>query len=215
MKYPDAAAKTLEFLSDPGWLDFCDTSRHAKRIPSGTTFLSQLLAHDMFMTEPRQNVCAWKHEKAGISSTVNLIDAPLMLSTIYGRTGVADQSLYQEDSPNRFDMLSFTHNQMAVRAPKFLRDPRQEWSYPALADARNYSTRILAQMAYAFMAFHNGLVGAFERKKVDPENIFALARATVLRAWFNIIKNDIIEKTCRANTNDGVRLGLKRGGLLR
>ncbi|MEP3847713.1 MAG: hypothetical protein ABJM43_20395 [Paracoccaceae bacterium] len=193
----DDTAKALSFLSDRAWHDFCDESEHTNRIPSGTTFLSQLLAHDMFMTEPCKNVYISRGKRKGVNQTVNLIEAPLMLTTIYGRTGVAEQLLYDEERPNRFNVQNLTWYEKVLAAPKFLRDPSKDWSYPVLADARNYSTPILAQLAYAFMAFHNGLVDAFERSGADGEDSFALARGAVLLTWFNIIKTDILDKTCR------------------
>ena len=201
MSRHENSAELLEFLGNPDWRKRCRASSRANTIPSGVTYLSQLLAHDMFMTEPRKNVFLLEKDRGGTSETVNLIDAPLMLGTIYGRTGVADRELYEEQDPNRFDLFAFVRNQKNLRTTQFHRDPRKEWSYPVLADARNYSTPILAQIAYAFMAFHNSLVMKYEKQRADNADIFALARADVIRTWHRIVQNDIIAATCRDVSN--------------
>lgn len=187
----------LDSLDNKNWREHCRSNPRAQKLQAGATYLSQLLAHDMFMTEPVQNVFTKSNIGAYVTSNTNLVNAPLMLGTIYGRTGSADQPLYNESDLKSFDLIMFPRYDKYLESPKFQRDPRKQWSYPVLADARNYSTPILTQITHSFMAYHNRLVQAFRKQNADEANIFALARINVVRTWHKIIQNDIIDVTCR------------------
>ncbi len=195
------------FLRDKGWFAICRNDPRAQRLPAGTSYLSQLLAHDMFMTEHASKAFRPGARAGTKPGSVNLIQTPLMLETIYGRSGVADQALYQQDNPSLFNLFELHPRSGRVDSLVFHRDPTKNWSYPVLADARNFSTPMLAQICFEFMAYHNRLATKFETSpgmtKVD---CFGLARATVIRTWHKIIQNEIIDETCL----DVLKLRFKR-----
>ena len=205
------ANSLLEFLSDPSWVAHCRPKEgtdgpdwhHSQALPAGITYLSQLMAHDMFLTEPCRNTFVPNTDRRSDQSSVNLVQHPLMLTTVYGRTGAAEKVLYDQKNPDHFDLLEYDYFSRAIKFHKLLQDPRRNWSYPVLADARNFSSPMLAQITLNFMIFHNRLIVAYKSKGYDKANLFALARGTVIRTWHNIIQNDILNSTCRDadNTN--------------
>lgn len=166
----------------------------ARALPAGVTYLSQLMAHDIVMSVSRKDAFV----AHGKSPTVNLIETPLMLTTLYGRTGVAEQVIYSDFEPSKFDLFLTESGQDEDRVPVFLRDPRQSWSYPALADGRNFDNPILTQVALEFMRFHNRQVDRLTKAGVNRYDAFAPARAITMRTWHNIVQHEILDGTCRS-----------------
>ena len=195
----------LNFLGDPAWVRHCrpvaaadgSGKHHSQGLPAGVTYLSQLMAHDMFLTEPCRNTFVPNTSPRADQSRVNLVQHPLMLETVYGRTGAADSVLYDQENPDKFDLLKYEYFSEPITIHKLLQDPRRRWTYPVLADARNFSSPMLAQITLNFMIFHNRLVDEFKSKGYDKKQLFSLARGTAIRTWHNIIKNDILKTTCR------------------
>lgn len=184
----------------PVTLDDHTATAKARALPAGITYLSQLMAHDIFMSVSRRNAFVPRGKAA--SPTINLIETPLMLSTLYGRTGVAEQVIYSDFEPSKFDLFLTETGLEEDRVPVFLRDPRQSWSYPALADGRNFDNPILTQVALEFMRFHNRRVDELLAQGVGREEAFAPARAITLRTWHNIIQGEILKGTCRTVPGD-------------
>jgi len=195
----------LNFLGDPAWVKHCRPEKakdgsgwhHSHALPAGVTYLSQLMAHDMFLTEPCRNTFVPNTSPRADQSRVNLVQHPLMLETVYGRTGAADSVLYDQENPDLFDVFAYERYTKAKTVLKFLRDPRRDWSYPTTADARNFSSPMLAQITLKFMIYHNRLVNHFDSIGHPQDKLFALARGTVIRTWHNILQHDILETTCR------------------
>lgn len=198
----------LAFLSDPEWIKSARARMplenvdipQGKGLPSGITYLSQLLGHDMFLTEPKHKVYVSGAFGGPEQSDVNMIVSKLMLSTIYGRTAVADSLLYRSDDPNLFDLFEYERYGKEYCVLKFVRDPRHSWSYPVVADSRNFTTPMLARITQAFMEYHNSVV---RRLYADGFGVgskrlqaFALARGVAIRTWHNIIEREIIEEVC-------------------
>lgn len=191
----------LKFLGSEEWLSHCrspDTRNgkpQAQGLPSGVTYLSQLMGHDMFLTEPRKDTFIPNYRKNVDRSSVNLVERKLVLETVYGSGGSGDRRLYQRLNRNKFDLLPYTFRTETFFSLKFLRDPRRRWSYPNLADNRNFSSPILSHMVLAFMIYHNHWVDWIEAQgsPAQKANPFSVARAKVIRTWHSIIKNDILE----------------------
>lgn len=189
----------MDYLGSPDWIERCRSRdrNHCQGLPAGVTYLAQLMAHDMFLTEARNTTF---NPPAGNSKnrTINLQTVPLMLNTVYGRTGVAERLLYDERAPNKFDLFEVPLPKLGISTvPKFVRDPRLGWSHPVLADARNFSTPILAQLTGEFMAFHNRMVDELVKRDCPHDLVFSCARAIVLRTWHNILLNEVLGLTCR------------------
>ena len=207
-------AQIADLLGSDAWIDHCrptemngpiDLEKHtrikkARALPAGLTYVSQLMAHDVFMSVSKRNAFVPRGRKG--SPTVNLIETPLMLTTLYGRTGVAEQVIYSDFEPSKFDLFLTESGQDEDRVPVFLRDPRQSWSYPALADGRNFDNPVLTQVALEFMRFHNRRVDELIAAGVGRDEAFAPARAITLRTWHNIIKNEVLDGTCRVVPKD-------------
>lgn len=189
----------LDHLGSKEWIEWCRSRDRSQSegLPAGVTYLSQLMAHDMFLTEARNAALVPPVGKSN-STTVNLQTTPLMLNTIYGRTGVSERLLYDERDPAKFDLFEVSMPDIGIKTvPKFVRDPRLSWSHPVLADARNFSTPILAQLAGEFMSYHNRMVDELRIKGCSKDLVFSCARVIVLRTWHNILLNEVLGLTCR------------------
>ncbi|MDX8355318.1 hypothetical protein [Cognatiyoonia sp. IB215182] len=209
----------LEFLGSEDWLSHCrsadaqDAKLQAHGLPSGVTYLSQLMGHDMFLTEPRKDTFIPNYKKHSDRTSVNMVERKLVLETVYGSGGSGDRRLYQESNRNKFDLLPHTFQQQTVFSLKFLRDPRRKWSYPNLADNRNFSSPILSHMVLAFMIYHNHLIDwiAAHGTNEQQKNPFSVARAIVILTWHKIIRNDVLEKCAMPKERAEEALGRPQG----
>jgi Animal haem peroxidase len=183
-------------------------------IPSGYTYLLQLMAHDLVDTGPAALV-------AGVS-VPNARARPLMLDTIYGagpdgmpsiynaadkvtdKTGFADL----ERAPRRYLRTA----PLAATRPDGLRfcpfSDIARGSQPIvgggsncdalLADARNDAHAIMSQMAVLWHVLHNVVVARISEKIGSASRIemayrrFALAKAIVTLIYRRIVRDDLL-----------------------
>ena len=165
----------------------------AHGLAEGVAHLAALMLNDLYQPVSRQDVFA----PGGRGTSVNLIDAPLMLTTLYGRTGAAESFVYCDHDSAKFELFLSEGEVEDERIPSVLRDPRQGQNRPALADKRNGDTPVLTQIALEFMRFHNRRVDQLRKQGVREENVFALARAATMRTWHNILRSELLNVTCR------------------
>ena len=194
----DDLEKLSAALQDSGWHDHCRTQvKTINPIPSGATYLAQLMAHDTSFTLARTDL--FESDAAG-SPPMNTLGSPLVLSTLYGRGRHGDAQVFNGGS---FRLGQNGLPCFLVRAdegPKY--DPIS--SMPLLADQRNGDSPMLLGITTAFMQFHNAMmnrVGDWLRKSpaLDMEHSkrFIFARAQVIRSWHQIIRSDVLDTTCR------------------
>lgn len=165
-------------------------------VPSGATYLAQLMAHDLILTVPSGLAHKPFH---------NLIRRPLMFDTIYGNGPLSHPHLYKTGgSTGRFRSKFALRSIEGTGAPDFWRvrnRTEQAWKYDSIiADRRNDSHTIIAQMTAIWMEFHNHVVDQLDelgvvRVGVDgdekQELLFHAAQSVVRRTWHNVLRNDV------------------------
>jgi hypothetical protein len=183
-------------------------------IPSGYTYLLQLLAHDLVDTGPAALA-------AGVSAP-NARSRPLMLDTIYGAGPDGMPSIYNA-ADKVTDKIGFPDLERAPR--RYLRTAPLEGRRPdgllfcpfsdiargsqaverggencdaLLADARNDAHAIMSQMAVLWHTLHNVVVGRISEKIGGASRIemayrrLALAKAIVTLIYRRIVRDDLL-----------------------
>ncbi|MEP5758705.1 MAG: peroxidase family protein [Litoreibacter sp.] len=198
-------------------------------IPSGHVYLAQLMAHDLIQTS------STGHQHKPFE---NIVRRPLMLETIYGRGPDVQPFLFQtrrdvlapEDRPRfrpefRISVLN-QDNSATLKGLDLPRaaecedtcsrgkrscDPNFTRREAIIADRRNDSHTILAQITAVWMKFHNSVYSSLVQKFNDPTEkderlCFESSRRIVIRSWHNVIRNDILPyilKSDSASQNGG------------
>ncbi len=189
-----------EAVHSPAWQRFCRARQGHHPIPSGATYLAQLIAHDTSMTLPRAHVF---EPVDGRAVNTNLIRTPLILATLYGRGPMGEQELY---SGLRFRVGPGGAPSIFVQAQETGGHSWPTTSMPLVYDRRNADSPMLLCMSYAFKAFHNRMVdapaglSADQARALSEDERFVYARAMTVRTWHNIIRSDVIDKVCRGLT---------------
>jgi hypothetical protein len=183
------------------------------RIPSGYTYLLQLIAHDMV-----DSVVSFTD--GGSPRPENARAAPLLLDTLYGRGPDQAQQAYAFDAVQHFlGKAPRTHMRLAPRAAAPppgsrycpFRDVARSVPNSAdaphhtdvmLADPRNDAHALLSQLAVVFKLLHNLVLSLVESAtasiSVAPRELayrrFQCARQAVTLIYRNIIEKDVLEK---------------------
>jgi hypothetical protein len=183
-------------------------------IPSGYTYLLQLVAHDLVQSALS---LAETHDKT--AALVNYRLSPLRLDTIYGGGPDVCPFAYVSGVPNPAfprTRLRLGRISMAGRAPDecpfrdvarvgFGQQETSNIDEPAigltdtlLADPRNDDHAILSQLATLFHLLHNGLLAQLSKGSDSSVTTryghFVLARAAVARAYRNIVEKDLLRR---------------------
>ncbi len=188
-------------------------------IPSGYTYLLQLIAHDMVDTGPAA--------MAAGSGGHNARTRPLMLDTIYGGGPDCSPSVYRatdrvsdpagfpdlKRAPRRFLRIDaaegrepaeprFCPFKDIARGEQLVLDPVLGDGLrpcdPLIADARNDAHAIMSQMTVLFHAFHNVVMGAIKERDGGASRIemayrrFLCARALVTLVYRRIVREDVL-----------------------
>ena len=174
------------------WIGHC-RKQVGSSFPSGLTYLSQLLAHDMVETLERFEVFDRNHR--------NMISTKLVLKSIYGDGPRGSRHLFRD---GEFKIPNDNSSQI----PRFYGELFDDGSHPLFADQRNRDNPILMQISTAFMQFHNlkfleyknilEKKGAVTSKKMQ----YIYARIANVYTWHNIILNEIIPKICKNVNGD-------------
>jgi Animal haem peroxidase len=185
------------------------------KIPSGYTYLLQLVAHDLVSTSLPLSIL-----EDATTGARNTRSAVLRLDTIYGGGPAACPFAYEPDAGDdsrtalRLGPMKPDKDDPAMGAP--LRDivrvgppcsdhvKRNGLTEALIADPRNDDHAILAQLTALFHILHNGLVGKLPAGDGDengsPPTLagayrrFLCARGAVTLIFRNIIRKDLLKR---------------------
>ena len=181
-------------------------------IPSGYTYLLQLMAHDIVSTSFPVSVL-----DAGMTAARNMRSAPLQLDTIYGG-GPADCPLMYASDANGAPRTALRLGAMAadpadVPMGRPLRDiPRVKapednatpglLTEPLIADARNDNNALISQTTVMFHILHNAILALLPTNDPasadDPAEAaferFLCARGAVTLIYRRIIRKDLLAR---------------------
>jgi hypothetical protein len=175
------------------------------RIPSGYTYLLQLVAHDLVDT----TVPFWAAAEAGVPSR-NMRDEPLALDTLYGGGPTICPMAFEPagmmpDSRTHLrlgqvldaDKLGLT-GACPYRDTARLKVPNappegepDDASQVFLADVRNDSSTLLGQIVVLFSIVHNAI--ATKLAALGPQQRFGHASTAVRAMYYAIIRNDLMK----------------------
>lgn len=194
---PPTARQMPEILlrTDPDWRRAC-LARTAQ-IPSGYTYLGQLMGHDMGSSVAMNSVPhARRGNVIGAVSALgpkryNLIDNPLTLETVYGPGPTMLSHLYDPDTM----LFRLTPGARLARTYRVAPDPfsdRRE-TIRALYDERNRDTLMLHELTVAWMQFHN-LCARRLLAAQRPYQAYVIVRNHAVRVWHQIVIGDILPR---------------------
>lgn len=187
------------------WRVLCQ--REVAQIPSGYTYLAQLVGHDMGHSTPLDQVVYSAKSQQGATNNLqtpmpqavaelqqtqgaspvryNLIENPLTLETVYG-TGPDLMNHVFDQATGKFHLergsriaKTATAGGMAVRA---------------LYDPRNRDTLMLHELTVAWMQFHNRTMDRLNAAGVAWEDAYNIARVHSVLVWHDIIREDLLPR---------------------
>jgi hypothetical protein len=177
-------------------------------VPSGYTYLLQLVAHDAVQT----SVPFWAAAKLGLASR-NLRSAPFVLDTLYGGGPTASTVAYQMGNRSLLRLgryRSQTTGAAATAAECPFRDLGRvnpvkgcDGLVPAnfddlyvtcVADARNDDNIILAQLVALFANVHDAIAEELHETlpAAPPEAVFGYTQVAMQRIYHAIIERDLL-----------------------
>ena len=184
-------------------------ARNNENIPSGYTYLAQLVAHDLVeSTEP-----LWVGVDAGIPVT-NERHRSLQLDTLYGGGPTICPSAFQTgqqvepdystslklglpDLLKQPDPTSPCNNRdvarVMARNPSNITNFKDRSQQLLLADERNAEGAILSQLLVLFSILHNGVTRYLD-PDLPPSARFQYARIAVLHMYWSVIRNDLLQR---------------------
>jgi hypothetical protein len=184
-------------------------------IPSGYTYLLQLVAHDAVQT----SVPFWVAASLGIASR-NLRSAPLVLDTLYGGGPNGSTVAYEVAGRAAADRTvlrlgryqSMTTGEAATTAECPFRDLGRinrgagagklqpanfdDQYVTCVADARNDDNIVLAQLVALFANVHGAIAKQLQKAQPDarPEAVFSYTQAAMQRIYHTIISEDLLPR---------------------
>jgi hypothetical protein len=191
----DLPRQPPEILLNPNleWRKSC--LAQVGHIPSGYTYLSQLMGHDMGSSVPldsvphvlRAPINPARNLTPGVSRRrYNLIENPLTLETIYGAGPTMLSHLYDPQT------LLFRLSPRAHQAQ--LNWFGQSQLIRSLYDERNRDTLMLHELAVAWMQYHNRCARKLLVTGKSPFAAYADARAHVVRVWHKVLREDLLPR---------------------
>lgn len=193
----DSLPPDILLRTTPEWRRQCLTE--SAFIPSGYTYLGQLMGHDVGSSVPLASVPYTKRGKViGAVSRLgprryNLIDNPLTLETVYGPGPLMLSHVYDPDT------LLFRIAPRARLARVYRLGPdtlakTDSRLIRALYDERNRDSLMLHELAVAWMQFHNLCARKLMADGLDPFAAYGHVRAHAVRVWHGIIRQDILPR---------------------
>lgn len=205
------------------------------RVPSGYTYLLQLVAHDLVDT-----VISVLPAEATKPDLRNARRRPLMLDTIYGSGPDECPHAYVFDAGQREPGLALPRTRLRVRkdvgiegdlplqtvfcgfhdiarsAPREEEAGRQgnpEWPTDVLiADPRNDAHALMSQLTVLFHEFHNTIVdllGSTETPSLaDSYRQYLCSRFVVAMIYREIVANDLMAKVLHPEVFEAYRVGM-------
>ena len=198
-------------------------------IPSGYTYLLQLVAHDAVQT----SVPFWTAADLGLASR-NLRSSPLVLDTLYGGGPNGSTVAYRPAGQNSADRTvlrlgryhSMTTGKAATAAEcpfrdfaRINRDPvtaapdeLQPMNFDlqdvtCIANSRNDDNIVLAQLVALFANVHGAIARQLQvaRPGARPEAVFGYAQVAMQRIYHAIIAQDLLKKILHPEVLEALR----------
>ncbi|MBY0321984.1 MAG: hypothetical protein K2X72_24880 [Reyranella sp.] len=179
-------------------------------IPSGYTYLLQLVAHDAVQT----SVPFWVAAKLGLASR-NLRSAPFVLDTLYGGGPTGSAVAYQSGDSSLLLLGRYKSQVTGIAATAAERPFRDlgrinpvesadglvpaNFDHPhvtCVADDRNDDNIILAQLVALFANVHDAIAKKLRKTQPEasPEAVFGYAQVAMQRIYHAIIGRDLLPK---------------------
>jgi hypothetical protein len=199
------------------------TSRENQDVPSGYTYLLQLVAHDIVHSSillSRSNELLY--------AFANTRDMPLRLQTIYGAGPSQCPHVYEAD-PEFRHLLRLGKTRKPGNGPRELINPSRDvargtagsavdckpdqYSEPCVADPRNDSHAIISQMITAFHMLHNEIYAHLDELDVAPadpigkrtERLFVATYVACTLIYRAIVIRDLLPKVLHPDVIDAYR----------
>lgn len=189
--------------ADKVWRNEC--LRETSMIPSGYTYLAQLVGHDMGNSISLDSVIYTSRAPFSDTSTpkwvqpgdlnadrgpngpvrYNLIENPLTLETVYGPRPEILNHLYNQRTGK------FHLEKASVIAKTFEADGLL---IRALYDGRNRDTLMLHELTVAWMQFHNRNMDRLRDLGHSWDEAFRISRVHSVLVWHNIIRSDLMPR---------------------
>lgn len=187
--------------ADKAWRLKC--LRETSKIPSGYTYLAQLVGHDMGNSAPLDRVVYARREPCsgtmipklvqtndlnsgrGQRNPVryNLIENPLTLETVYGPGPELLNHVYNQETGK------FHLEKSSVLAKTF---EIEGLLIRALYDGRNRDTLMLHELTVAWMLFHNRNMDRLKDIGHTWDEAYRISRVHSVLVWHDIIRNDLM-----------------------
>ncbi|SDN76182.1 Animal haem peroxidase [Afipia sp. GAS231] len=190
-------------------------------IPSGYTYLLQLVAHDLVHSAIPLSVAGTLG-----AGTANARRAPLRLETLFGSGPVGSPHIYALDAPNddrrtklRLGRMRWKENEPATGCPfrdiartgaenvtgidRSIAGMRVALTEALVADPRNDDHAVMSQLTALFALLHNSLIDHVRRQErsLGPNarfgaayKRFLCAREAVTAIYHNILRKDLMQK---------------------
>lgn len=200
-------------------------ARDNPAIPSGYTYLLELVAHDLV-----QSSAARSTHPIGGASIENLRRTPLQLGTLYGGGPMVTPGPYAIDDPLLQTRTGFRLGRIGGDgAEPPLRDIARiggqhlngeavaGLSEPLIADPRNDDQAIISQFTVLFQLLHNAVLGLLPTPdnevaflEAAAERRFSCARQATTAIYRHIVRRDLLRRLLQpavyARYDDGGRL---------
>lgn len=184
----DREPPVILLTPDPLWRNTC--LQKVAHIPSGYTYLAQLMGHDMGSSVPLDSVPYVLRgdgpAPAPARRRYNLIENPLTLETVYGPGPTLLSHLYDPDTMlfrlvpgTALTKVHTTDTRVLIRS---------------LYDERNRDTLMLHELTVAVMQYHNRVARLLLDKGQTPARAYARARNHVVRVWHGILDQDLLPR---------------------
>lgn len=192
------------------------TSRDNRDVPSGYTYLLQLVAHDLV----HSSVLLSRNNNR-LFAFGNVRDMPLRLETVYGGGPGQCPHAYQSDLDFRHRLRLGQTRQATLNNGKYALDPKSlrdvargtagtavdgavdKYSEPCIADPRNDSHAIISQLVTVFHILHNeiedrmncgGHISPLKDRIANVERLFIAAHIACVLIYRAIIRHDMLPK---------------------
>lgn len=178
----------------PDWRIAC--LERTAHIPSGYTYLAQLMGHDMGSSVPADSVPYARSGGDGDAKPVrryNLIDNPLTLETVYGPGPAMLTHVYDPETCLFRLTPGARLARLYARAAGAISDPDPR-PIRALYDERNRDSLMLHELTVAWMQFHNRLARRLMARGEEPFRAYALSRVHAVRCWHAILTGDLLPR---------------------
>lgn len=194
---PPRQAPEILMRPDPAWRRDCLSQ--TAHIPSGYTYLAQLMGHDMGSSVSLSSVPHVRRGNAiGAVSVLgpmryNLIDNPLTLETVYGPGPLMLSHVYDPDTM----LFRLTPGARLARVYRMTADTSgnaDRQPIRALYDERNRDLLMLHELTVAWMQFHNLCARQLLDQGVSPFAAYVMVRSHAVRVWHGIVRNDILPR---------------------